>query len=596
MKRFLLLLFLPLIAHGTIIPSTNYYNFALPNLFGVSNGIPTVTTVFTNFTSIPSSGDINAAISAFDGTEASPKVIQLPAGTITLTNRLTLLGKNGLVLRGMGMGVTVLEAYITGSAGSGATIQNTGVSQGTPTTIVSGATNTSTSIVVTSAANMVVGRNMEVSEDSYPDLIFSVHANASNLLVQIVRVTSVSGTTIGFFPPLCWDFVGSNVLATPDIAQRNALVGIEDLTLTRRVGTTTNSLTGGSISTSAGGNGDNTVTCYNPSHTYNAWCKNVEFTKYVNGGVFIQECLQPEFRGCLFHNPDGFADGYGIEYIERVTGALVIDNIFYSNTVSKIECKSVLNATLYNFSTNAWGNPATVPHQTDELLAEHGPHTMFNLYEGNVGMNWVSDGYHGSCSHQILLRNFFHGVNDRVGYTNFVRAVDLNRLTYWCSFVGNVLGADRWATNGSATYQLTIGHPAYNLWTVFRMGYPDLGSTSYDDADDYALPLPGPPNPGRDTNVLTRTLIHGNYDYVQHAQTWDPAIADHVIPTSYVFGSTPQFFTDAGLVFPPIDPANPGAASPLSIPAGVRYVNNYSPPPEGPITLPRSTTQRYLTR
>jgi hypothetical protein len=83
-----------------------------------------------------------------------------------------------------------------------------------------------------------------------------------------------------------------------------------------------------------------------------------------------------------------------------------------------------------------------------------------------------------------------------------------------------------------------------------------------------------------DLNVKNTMIRHGNYDYLNHAIAWDPAIADQTIPNSYFRSVKPSFF--GTLAWPPFDPASPpGAitnANISRIPAGYRYINGFDPP------------------
>ena len=42
-----------------------------------------------------------------------------------------------------------------------------------------------------------------------------------------------------------------------------------------------------------------------------------------------------------------------------------------------------------------------------DISVNHGPHNMMNLFEGNVGIMFQSDGYFGSASHNTVFRNWF---------------------------------------------------------------------------------------------------------------------------------------------------------------------------------------------
>jgi hypothetical protein len=104
------------------------------------------------------------------------------------------------------------------------------------------------------------------------------------------------------------------------------------------------------------------------------------------------------------------------------------------------------------------------------INSNHGAHSSFNLYEGNVSPKFQSDGYHGSSSHDTLFRNWFHGTSDKTKL--FWICVNLNRFTRNYSLVGNVLGSK--------------GHPwiydnddkgyGYDQHLIYSLGMPNMGN------------------------------------------------------------------------------------------------------------------------
>src|SRR5678815_3169616 len=70
----------------------------------------------------------------------------------------------------------------------------------------------------------------------------------------------------------------------------------------------------------------------------------------------------------------------------------------------------------------------------------HGPHNMFNLYEGNIGPNFGADGYYGSSAHGYAFRNWFTGY--QTATVPGIHAVNLKRFTRSYKLVGNNFGSD----------------------------------------------------------------------------------------------------------------------------------------------------------
>lgn len=106
--------------------------------------------------------------------------------------------------------------------------------------------------------------------------------------------------------------------------------------------------------------------------------------------------------------------------------------------------------------------------------------------------------------------------------------------------------------------------------------------------DTFSAPLPAtstvmtfyPSNAGMqelDLDVLLTTILKGNY-YHQPSDSGIPAVeslSGSTLADSLFLSSTPQFFTDAGMTWPPVSTGTPPSASYQIIPAGRAYVNGY---------------------
>ena len=129
---------------------------------------------------------------------------------------------------------------------------------------------------------------------------------------------------------------------------------------------------------------------------------------------------------------------------------------------------------------SSYGSVAT---ETNALVSwtfadNHGPHDMMNLWEGNVGEIFGSDGYFGGSSHATAFRNHFTAFNRNSGTSD--EPVRLNRLSYHYNIVGNVLGSSSWA---AGKYNQTWNN-CYGGTGVYRLGYPNIGNCSLTDVRD----------------------------------------------------------------------------------------------------------------
>jgi len=197
-----------------------------------------------------------------------------------------------------------------------------------------------------------------------------------------------------------------------------------------------------------------------------------------------------------------------------------------------------------------------------DISVNHGPHNMMNLFEGNVGVMFQSDGYFGSASHNTVFRNCFSGAHSKL--TQGLRAVALNRWSYDFNVVGNVLGDPSFPAPPAGLLTTEANNYSYLTRVIYQLGYPHMGNNSYAGVN--------PPDTGKealDTRVKSTLLRHGNYDYATRRIQWDAGIADHALPNSLYLPGKPAWFGD--LRWPPIDPANPSTAAAGSIPAGCRF-------------------------
>jgi hypothetical protein len=100
------------------------------------------------------------------------------------------------------------------------------------------------------------------------------------------------------------------------------------------------------------------------------------------------------------------------------------------------------NVFAYNFAHNADG--------TLSIDTNHGPHNRFNLYEGNVATNVMSDGYFGGEDSITFYRNLIHG-NGIVSADTNTFCISLKRFTRLASIVGNLFGGAYSTADCSAT-------------------------------------------------------------------------------------------------------------------------------------------------
>jgi hypothetical protein len=172
-----------------------------------------------------------------------------------------------------------------------------------------------------------------------------------------------------------------------------------------------------------------------------------------------------------------------------------------------------------------------------------------NLWEGNTGEQFTSDGYFGSASHGTLFRNYFTGVNPR--FQIAWNAISLNRWSYHYNVVGNVLGVYSPAT---ASYQFSDAASCNAGKGIYRLGFPNMGNCSL-------IPFDGASPPGIDNTVITTLLRWGNFDTKNDRAVWDateipagvPVPENQRLPASIYYDRGPPWWP-AAVAWPPIGP------------------------------------------
>lgn len=513
MRRTLLLLLLVPSALAQF-PSDRVYPWSAGTNVGIVGGIVRRDTIFTNMTTLDSSGvtnvaeDIQAAISACP----SNQVVLLPAGTFRLDTAINVdHAQDGVTLRGAGIGQTVLMCYQ--SSGYGAIELGTSDYPGPPPTIniLSGASAGSTNVVCDSTVGVIVGGIVRIGQIT-PDYVFNT-GPGTNLQFSVHLILSTNASDISFRPPLPLTLTNS-----PHVAKYTQLLSgmsVEDVTV---------NLSGASVAAIFG---------YQVSES---WFDNIEITGSTTRQMWFYYLVGSEIRNCYTHATR--TSGPGHEGIDLSVGScwnLVENNVSISGGYPAIIIGDgsggcVGNVIAYNWADHI-DSGSTVSGAA--FSVNHGPHNMFNLFEGNVGEMFQSDGYFGSASHNTLFRNNFTGTFSSSNV--WQRAVDLCRWSYYFNAAANVIGS----TNQAFAYSTT--NSGYSDPLIYRFGFPNMGNMSYSGAN--------PPTTnwaGLDAKVAETVLLVANYDYATDGIV-NPT---NDLPASLYRSSAPSFMS--GYIWPSI--------------------------------------------
>lgn len=432
---------------------------------GVPGGIPTTRTHLINVALAPylaprngvddDTTAINEAIAA-----ASPEdVVYLPAGQYVIQSNGVYL-KSNITMRGDGdttvlhmkgtwqnirMGVSndfTAEVACVGSYSTGANDISVGSGQAAGY----------------AAGDMVRIRNT-VNDDSVP--IISVNGS-QGIQSQISRVTGVSGDHITISPTLAYAIDSARV---PKICRNQGTlkrIGLEDLKID---------------------NSDRAAEqAVFMSNVVDSWVKNV--TSYNCYGVhFYTVCtLQCEFRHCRIEESQTHGPNNAGIKTNPAWNMLIVDNIFIKlfpsvqldgapGNPSADGFGGGGNVVIHNFSYDSYRLNPTLAGAS---YSNHGPHEIYDLFEGNIGEKLQLDGYFGGVSKCTALRNWITG-NGVTATENF-RCIDFCRFGRTQNVVGNLLG-----TTGH-TYTVDAGDTnfiPYGERLIYRLGFPNVDNGGY---------------------------------------------------------------------------------------------------------------------
>jgi hypothetical protein len=386
-------------------------------------------------------------------------------------------------------------------------------------------------------------------------------------------ITSISGSTVNITPPLY------RTLSTADIFPWSAGVlveraGIENLTV------------------DGVDSAKPMMTLYK---TRSCWVKNVEFANCWRGIVDNMASIFGEVREVKVNGIVSSGPGTEGIFLNYCTGFLIENNNLYDAGFPAICLGNPYGANSGNVIGYNWvvaANTGDANTVGTGIGINHGGHNAFNLIEGNVTEQMMSDGYYASSSQNTFLRNWtFLRLSAE---TTNIWGFNLARGANYENVVGNVIGDQ-------------TGFDLYTMGTIWTGFYWYIGGASANSppTSSPSFAATTPPNYRtwddtilRDLNPAATMLFHGNWlpnatdqlpFTVLAGQQWDPAVADHAIPDSYY--TTKADLIARGVVwgslpYPPVDPASPPSAFSTAtaaalLPAAYRYLNDDDPPTSG---------------
>ncbi|MEN9417003.1 MAG: hypothetical protein RI988_623, partial [Pseudomonadota bacterium] len=514
----------PAPAPADVIPAERRTDWTVT---GVPGGIPARTNVCASFVPGASASAINAAIAS---AACRDGVVQLAAGTYNVTG-INVFASN-VTLRGAGADQTVLKGCNVVKMGNGSA-SNAGIA------ITGGGAKDSRTITVASTSGLSVGKMIEIDRDNEAGVVVST-IGGSRHMRQVNVVTAISGNVVTLRNPLLWNYGAGNgrVKFTYTNTQRS---GVEDLKIDH--------------------SGTSGCTNFMIQYCDSCWVKGVD--SYLASGYHFTMLgtVNGEFRDSVVRLTQTYGpNNAGLQVYGSPTygsnSSWKIENNVFNKLFPAIELQNGSSGFYvgYNFS---YGSASQAGADADQPVTwtfadNHGPHDMMNLWEGNVGEMFGSDGYFGGSSHGTVFRNHLLGVNRNSGRVD--EPVRLNRLSYAYNIVGNVLGASTWTP---AKYEQASDNCAGGVG-VYRLGYPNIGNCLLKDSTGLAVPG-GMSYP--DAKVKSGLLRWGNYDTYSRAVRWVSselpagvsAPSTQALRASYVHEARPAWFPST-TAWPPIGP------------------------------------------
>ncbi len=523
---------------------------------GVQGPIPERDTIFSNVREhIPGSSLVAVGDGIHDDTAAlraaislcpAGQTVYIPEGRYVVTSSLEFKYKSEITIRGAGPDKTEILSSANELFKFGTREWNPPLSR--IMKITGGSTRGADTITVDRIADhMAVDHLVLINQLNDPALVNRRGSTGSvstadrdhdgtRNMAQLVKITAIDGHQIVFSPALYWDYSPEFDPEATFLRYRAYRVGFEDFKVTATT--------------------EGAQTAFMLSACDEFWIHNIELNRIARTGIFLSYCLRTEVKGCYFHH--AFNDFYTVGTAYGINTAYGTALLFENNLFDHMRVPLHFNygtsgsVAAYNYSINQRDSDPGM--QLVTFVANHGAHTMMNLWEGNVGAALQADYFRGSSSHTTVFRNHLRGHDTTVNRNR--KPISFDRFNRHNNVVGNVLGIPEitdWV------YEPTENGYSYYVNAIYRLGYPHIGNNGFSSEPNLRDSF--------DPLVAATLLRHGNFDYATRDVVWDPQIAERQLPPSLYLDERPPWWGE--LPWPPIGPDREPMVG--DIPAQVRF-------------------------
>ena len=496
---------------------------------GVEGGIPTGQTIYKTEPTSVSLTTLNNDIAACQ----SNQVVLLTNGTFNL-NGTIVMQTSGVVLRGSVDAYGNPTTYLTncniqiGDTGWYMNGNNAGHTW-TDVSVSSGISRGSSNIVLSSSISGLAQGSLLFLAASSSSIIsggsYSTFLSTYPFL-QIVKCSSVSGTSVTFWPPIQPDYL-TTLHAVMGPVQATSRVGVENLYMW-----------------TSGGYGDRYIGF---NMTDQCWVKNCHTREIGAAGrhIYLELSFRPEVRHTEINHVTFYgANNYAID-MPDTSFAWIEDNYFHDLSVISPMYEVTGAAWTYNYGTNFPYNGFNSA-KLSPLLFFHGQHSCYCLFEGNVYPKMDNEGWQDSSGQPQSTRNII-----------FFR----QRQDAWESQVTDPTGGGCLTTHPTNTYMSAVGCV---LGTTGHV--PDYFYVNGNNIFCWAV----------DTEPTFQR--YWNWNSADNGIHSDEGPTNgYTVANSYIYASKPAFF--GNLLWPPISPTNVAySKSVTNLPAGYRAVFGFDPP------------------
>jgi len=409
----------PLLLFNQILPQERIIEWEKAGRF-----VDFTPTEIIDITSLGAATDGSAPVEAYITqaiNELGPEggVVYLPAGTYWLSAPVELSAR--IVLRGDGIGKTMLQINHTGEADHGIIVsgQETNYQEPISTPLPKG----TKQFVLDNLGDLDVGDYVVIREEDQ-DLIHNVWATYST--GQINQVKTISDNLVRMRSPLRREFreqMNPRVVRMEPVEQ----VGIEDLSIERLDAS------------------NEQVANIFFDITANCWVKCIE-SKLCNWAhIELRRASNCEVSGSYIRdawNHGGGGKAYGVIVQYTASENLVFNNIFerFRHSIL-LQSGANGNVISYNYSRDPYWTGTIFPADDAGELVLHGNYPYSNLFEGNIVQNVAIDDSHGfQGPNNTFLRNKIEGYGLVMGFIT---------VTNRQNFIGNqVTGSGLFSLQG----------------------------------------------------------------------------------------------------------------------------------------------------